>query len=59
MAYTRHGHHIRGSINDEPPPLKRHRCGGPGLCVDCAQDEARFFGELDEDVSTQEVDKTQ
>lgn len=37
MAFTRHGHHIPGTIRDkyEPP---RARCGGPSVCSDCALD---------------------
>jgi hypothetical protein len=38
MAYTRHGHRIRGSKNDGPFEGEVLECGGPGRCVACHQD---------------------
>lgn len=39
MVYTRHGHHIDGTVLDksaDKPPVAR--CGGPALCANCALD---------------------
>ncbi len=47
MAYTRHGHHIYGSVLEKEKPLSVARCGGPGLCLVCSKDEALYFGEVD------------
>lgn len=43
MAYTRHGHHIPGT-SDANPPEERARCGGLFWCPDCAID-SRTHGE--------------
>lgn len=50
MAYTRHGHHVIGTIKDMPQPHTRARCGGPRLCPDCSQDAAFALGEVDKKV---------
>lgn len=43
MAYTQHGHHIKGTVlEDRPEGLRTARCGGPHLCNDCAKDVARL-----------------
>lgn len=44
MAYTRHGHHIKGTDTENPPGTQA-RCGGPGICGDCSSDAATFLGE--------------
>lgn len=41
MAYTTHGHHIRGTSKDNPPSA-RAKCGGPGLCQECSRQAAAF-----------------
>lgn len=39
MTYTRHGHHIKGTVlEDRPIGLLTARCGGPGVCKDCSID---------------------
>lgn len=41
MAYTRHGHHIAGTILEEnKPPVAR--CGGPSICSVCALDASPY-----------------
>jgi hypothetical protein len=40
MAYTSHGHQIRGTAVTYPQPLKVMRCGGPGLCNQCSREAA-------------------
>lgn len=42
MTYTSHGHRIRFSPGDENPPKSRARCGGPGLCKVCSQEESAY-----------------
>ena len=34
MAWTRHGHHIPGTVKDDDRPEKVARCGGPRMCPD-------------------------
>lgn len=34
--YTRHGHHIPGTVKDYPLPEQVARCGGPKMCSVCA-----------------------
>ncbi len=41
MTYTSHGHAIAGSPED-PQPLSRMRCGGPGLCNKCSKESAAW-----------------
>ena len=41
--YTTHGHHIPGTIQDEPrfrQAAARARCGGPGVCPVCSKEAA-------------------
>jgi hypothetical protein len=38
MAYTRHGHQIKGTPVDPDTPKRVYRCGGPRLCDQCAKD---------------------
>ncbi len=38
MAFTRHGHHINGTSNDELEPTTKVRCGGPLVCQVCSRD---------------------
>jgi hypothetical protein len=38
MAWTRHGHHIPGTILGTDRPSSVARCGGPGLCDLCSRD---------------------
>lgn len=41
MAYTRHGHHIPGSVDDGVARMKA-RCGGVRLCSLCKQDAGNW-----------------
>ena len=44
MAYTRHGHHIPGTVLEEPrPPVAR--CGGPKICNLCAFEVGKYSRE--------------
>lgn len=43
MAYTRHGHHISGSIKlQEDPGPPKARCGGTSFCSECRFDAAEW-----------------
>ncbi len=42
MAYTTHGHHIPGTILEDPPESV-YRCGGPGLCDVCSKQVAKHI----------------
>lgn len=49
MAYTRHGHHIKGTVlEDRPIGLLTARCGGPLVCKECWTD----FVNVSNDVSS-------
>lgn len=42
MTYTRHGHHIPGTVfDDEKGQIQKVRCGGIALCTDCQKDLAQ------------------
>ena len=41
MAFTRHGHHIPGTVLDEKP-TRVARCGGVLLCTLCRTDAGVF-----------------
>lgn len=43
MAFTKHGHHIPGTIRDEYNPNSVARCGGTYMCNQCQKDAAAFF----------------
>lgn len=38
MTRTQHGHHIRGTKMDEGSEPLQHKCGGPSMCNQCAED---------------------
>ena len=38
MAFTRDGHRINGTSNDELEPTTKVRCGGPLVCQVCSRD---------------------
>lgn len=40
MAFTSHGHQIRGTKVEGSTPLQVARCGGPGLCTQCSREAA-------------------
>ena len=40
--YTRHGHHIPGSIADDDQPGVVARCGGVYLCEECREEVSLF-----------------
>lgn len=43
MAWTKHGHHISGSVlSDDDLPIARMRCGGPGLCNACSKEASMY-----------------
>lgn len=42
MAYTSHGHHIRGTVDNHERPVKVARCGGPGLCRVCGLEASMY-----------------
>ena len=42
MAYTSHGHHIPGTIDDHQRPEKIARCGGPMLCKVCSKQASMY-----------------
>ena len=42
MAFTRHGHHIWGSTKEEIGPGEYARCGGPGVCTKCSEEESAW-----------------
>lgn len=48
MAYTRHGHHINGTVKTYPEPQNKARCGGPGICGDCNADQVKALVGIDE-----------
>lgn len=39
--FTKHGHHIPGTVLGEERPEKVIRCGGPGLCKECSEEVQR------------------
>lgn len=42
--YTKHGHHIPGTVKDEPQPIDRVNCGGIfGGCASCEYEGNRFL----------------
>lgn len=45
MAYTSHGHHIRGTVREGNFNGSRARCGGPGLCDQCGREAALLLVE--------------
>ncbi|QEQ94385.1 hypothetical protein HWC66_gp82 [Gordonia phage Chikenjars] len=49
MAYTKHGHHIPGSISlgAEDRPSQVARCGGVRLCKSCQSDTTEYLIEQD------------
>lgn len=42
MAHTPHGHHIDGSVLEERPENVA-RCGGPRMCIKCANAIAEYW----------------
>jgi hypothetical protein len=44
MAYTKHGHHIRGTMYGDPPKSVEN-CGGYESCVDCSR-EMQYGGAI-------------
>jgi hypothetical protein len=46
MTWTRHGHHIPGTIMAEPRPASVARCGSIGLCDGCSKDAARVMNTI-------------
>lgn len=40
MTFTKHGHHIPGTIRDKYNPDSVARCGGTHVCSQCQQDAA-------------------
>lgn len=48
MAYTPHGHYIRGSVDDEARPKTVARCGGPGLCGNCSTYITQYYNKMQE-----------
>lgn len=52
MAYTRHGHHIKGSpLVDRPAGLLTGRCGGPEICTDCKIDKEKVLAPKEPEVA--------
>lgn len=41
MAYTKHGHHVTGTVMTNKPNAVA-RCGGPGLCGPCSIEAAMY-----------------
>lgn len=41
--YTRHGHHIPGTVLTDKRPVQVARCGGPKICTDCSIDAAKIL----------------
>jgi hypothetical protein len=48
MTLTRHGHHIRGTVDTDEPThgVNKARCGGPGLCTNCSREAAFALNKL-------------
>lgn len=46
MAWTRHGHHISGTVldSDDPERPRLMRCGGPKICKVCEADMVAVLG---------------
>lgn len=42
MAYTSHGHHIPGTVDNHQRPETIARCGGPGLCKVCSKQAGMY-----------------
>lgn len=42
MAFTRHGHHIPGTVKEDERPSYVARCGGSGLCAQCTHDSETY-----------------
>jgi len=51
MAFTRHGHHIIGSIKSGERPKVVKRCGGPRMCDLCREDKNKFWEKYNEPLS--------
>lgn len=49
MAYTSHGHHVKGTVlEDRPIGLLTARCGGPGMCKNCSREAATLTVDIRE-----------
>jgi hypothetical protein len=44
--YTKHGHHIPGTIPDGNPPALKARCGGTRMCRICQDEAAKFLSSV-------------
>lgn len=46
MAFTSHGHHIKGSDKNNEPTTKA-RCGGPTICRKCSIEASEYVNQLE------------
>lgn len=45
MAFTKHGHHIPGTVLGIDRPNAIARCGGPRICKKCREEAAAWFND--------------